>query len=241
MANRNRKKMSKVIFDKLLAHAGRGGATIGNLEKPRWIAALTDEDSNLMATAEIKNRRKITRQMQGVMFEHRASRYFAFFGFPPTSGLSDNLPEGLTEVAISPGNFGLTVVATDVAPTGTPSEIRDVVEAEFKGVDNYTGHNLDSITKLFPRLLMLQADVNFPYTDDIDRVLGALVATVYTDGPLALSSKTLEAVVAISQTGLTTSHLLIFYRGFWQSRGLVSTSSSIVVSSSCIQFHGYLN
>ncbi|MDB5586884.1 MAG: hypothetical protein JWP26_1854 [Devosia sp.] len=201
MANRNRKKMSAATFKKLVDHAAAYGTDIANADKVRWIKRLRDEDAELMSKADVIDRRKITRQMRAVLFEHEDRRFVAFFGFASVDDMPNGLPEGLTEIELTPGTFGISVTETEVMPRATAAEIRELIESEFEGVENYEGHELQAIRDLFPRILIVEASVDFTYTSDIDRVLGAMVAATYIDGPIALSEATLNAASELFSSG----------------------------------------
>lgn len=166
------------------------GVLVANADEARWIKRLSEEDADLMAKADVKATRKITRQMRAVQFQYNTRQYFAFFGLSPI----DELPEGLSECPLTPGTFGIAVSATDIspAPRVTGAQIRQLMEAEFAKSDGYEGHELDDVASLFPNALIVEADSNLTYTADIDRVLGAVIAASYIDGPLALSEATLK-------------------------------------------------
>lgn len=193
--------MSAATFKKLVDSAAVNGTDIANADKARWVKRLSDEDASLMAKADVIEWRKITRQMRAILFEHDDRRFGAFFGFAPVDDMPNGLPEGLTEIDLTPGTFGIAVSETDVMPRATASEIRELIESEFEGVENYEGHELQAIRELFPRILLVEANVDFSYTADIDRVLGAMVASTYIDGPIALSEATLKAASELFLSG----------------------------------------
>lgn len=189
--------MSGAIFKRLSDCAEAAGTPIADADQPRWIKRLSQEDADLMAKADIKATRKITRQMQAVQFEYEGKRCFVFFGFSTI----EELPEGLTALPLTPGVFGIAVTETDVSPKATASQIRDIIEAPFAGAEGYDGHELDDVASLFPAALVLEADIDLTYTGDIDRVLGTMVAISYFDGPLSLSRQTLKAFVRVFEEG----------------------------------------
>jgi len=193
--------MSAATFKKLIDHAAANGVDIANADKVRWIKRRNDEDAELMSKADVIARRKITRQMRAVLFEHEDRRFVAFFGFASVDDMPNGLPEGLTEIELTPGTFGIAVTETDVMPRATASEIREMIEADFEGVEAYEGHDLQAIRELFPRILVVEANVDFTYTSDIDRVLGAMVSATYIDGPIALSEATLRAASQLFSSG----------------------------------------
>lgn len=195
--------MSKIIFQRLVDRAAVEGTEIANSDKGRYIKRLSDEDASLMAKADIIDRRKITRLMRAVRFEHKGKRFFAFFGFA-SGQVPLVMPEGLTEIDPTPGMFAIAITETDVAPRSTGSQIRQIIEAEYDGVEGYEGHDFADVKGLFPSVTFAEADVNYPYTEDLDRVLGAMVAATYLDGPIALDEDTLEAITDLFTTGPDT-------------------------------------
>jgi hypothetical protein len=49
--------------------------------------------------------------------------------------------------------------------------------------------------------LFVEADTNHIYTADVDRVLGAMVAVAYAEGPIALSEQTLKGIATLFAEG----------------------------------------
>ncbi|WP_223564813.1 hypothetical protein [Agrobacterium tumefaciens] len=193
--------MSQIIFQRLIDYAEAGGTTIMNADKGRYIKRESDHDAELMAKAEIIDRRTITRQMRAVMFEYEDRRYFAFFGFASIQDQLLQMPEGLRELDATPGLFAIAVTETGAMIRATPAEIREIVEGEYRGLKGYEGHDLFAIASLFPPVMFFEADVDYTYTANLDRVLGAMVSATYVDGPFALSEDTLETVAALFTDG----------------------------------------
>jgi hypothetical protein len=213
MASRSRIEMSNAIFRLLVERAAIDEIIIANGDKGRFIRRLSDADAELMAKADVKDKRKITRQMRAVMFEHCDQRFFAFFGFGSSVGAQLQMPEGLVEIDPTPGMFSIAITEAEVTPGATPSEIREIIEAEFRGVEGYEGHDLNAIADLFPPIIFVEADVNYAYTSNIDRVLGAMVAVTYLDGPIALTEETLNAVRSLFTTGPSSIPFEIVLQG----------------------------
>lgn len=193
--------MSRNLFQRLMSHAEAGGTLIANAEKTRYIKRESDEDAELMAKADVKKRRVITRQMRAVMFEYKTRRYFAFFGFSATQAEPLRLPDGLTQIDSKPSLLAIAITETDAMPRATPSEIREIVEAEYQGIDDYSGHDIDAVAGLFPRVIFAEADINHTYTADLDRVLGAMVVNTYFEGPITLSEDTLAVAESLFTDG----------------------------------------
>src|SRR5690606_33621098 len=83
VASRSRIEMSSAIFRRLSEHAAALGVLVANADEARWIKRLSEEDADLMAKADVKATRKITRQMRAVQFQYNTRQYFAFFGLSP--------------------------------------------------------------------------------------------------------------------------------------------------------------
>jgi hypothetical protein len=196
LANRKRKAMSKMIFHRLIEHAKRDGVDFANADKVRWIKRLNDDDALLMAKANVVANRKVTRQIRVVQIEHEERRLFAFLGMR----LIEAPTEGLAYTELTPGLFGIIVTQADIKPVATGSEIRDAIELQYDGADDFDGFDLKSISDLFPPIFVYEADKDFEYTGDKIRVLGAMVARSYEDGPIEFSDELLKKICDTFQT-----------------------------------------
>lgn len=194
MASRSRKAMSKTLFQRLIDHAAIDGTIIAHADKGRFIRKQSGADAELMAKADVRDKRSITRQMRAVMFEHDEHCFFAFFGFSSRPGQQLQMPDGLTEVDPTPGMFGIAITEAEVSPRATPLQIREIIESEYVGLEGYEGHELDDIVGLYPPVVFAEADANYFYTKSIDRVVGAMVAATYSDGPIALTDDALKSI-----------------------------------------------
>jgi hypothetical protein len=193
--------MSSTIFQRLIDRAATDGTFIANPHEGRFVKRLSEADAELMAKADILETRRITRQMRAVMFEHNGQRFYAFFGFASASGIPLQLPEGLVEIEPTPGMFGIAIIEAEILPRASPSGIRDIIEADNTGVEGYEGHDLSAVAGLFPPVVFAEADVNYHYTSRIDRVLGAMVAANYLEGPIALVDSTLNSARELFTSG----------------------------------------
>lgn len=179
-----------MIFHRLIEHAKREGVDVANADKVRWIKRLNDDDAHLMAKANVAANRKVTRQIRAVQIEHEGRRLFAFLGM----NLIETPTEGLACIDLTPGLFGIVVTQTDVKPVATGSEIREIIELQFQGADGFDGFDLKFISDLFPPIFVYEADKNFEYTGNEIRVLGAMIARSYEDGPIDFSNELLEKI-----------------------------------------------
>ena len=197
MANRSRIQMSQQIFARLITHASENGVAIPSDDQARWISRFSDADASLMAEADVFGHQQITRQIRAMHFEHDAVRYFAVLGI----GEAESVPDGLVLTELTPGTLSVALTQSDIQPTAKGLEILEAIGDLHGGVEGFDGYELSAITKLFPSIEIFEADQNYEYTANVVRVLGALTARSYADGPIAPSSTTLNKVSDIFQSG----------------------------------------
>ena len=197
MANRFRIQMSQQIFARLIAHASDSGVPIPGADQARWIRRLSDADASLMAEADVLGYQQITRQIRAIHFEHDAVRYFAVLGI----GEAESLPDGLTPTELTPGTLAVALTQSDIHPSARGLEILEAIGDLHGGVEGFDGYELAAIANLFPSIEIFEADQNYEYTANVVRVLGALTARSYADGPIAPSGTTLNKVADIFQSG----------------------------------------
>jgi len=197
MANRSRIQMSQQIFKRLIAHASDDGVVIPEIDQKRWIRRLSDADASLMAEADVFGHQQITRQIRAIHFEHEAVRYFAVLGI----GETGDVPEGLVPTELTPGTLSVALTQSDIQPNAKGLEILEAIGDLHGGIEGFDGYELSAIAKLFPSVEMFEADKNYEYTANVVRVLGALTARSYVDGPIAPSDTTLNKVSDLFQSG----------------------------------------
>jgi hypothetical protein len=198
VASRNRREMSVRLFERLASAASQRGLDIANASQGRYIRRLSDEDAELMATADA-DALAISRQVRMVRITSAVRTLFCVFGLPEP----DQMPLGLELDELTPGVFTISVLEASIQPLGsrTAFDIRDTIEAQFVGSDGYEGHQLEEIARLFPPPTVYRVAQNEPYMHDDYRVLGALVARSYIDGPIQVSSSTLEKLWTMFERG----------------------------------------
>ena len=197
MANRSRIEMSQQIFQRLILQAANAGVTIPDVDKPRWIQKLNDDDASLMAKADVSSQQKITRQISAIQIEHDETRYFAVLGL----GEIDTAPGGLEPIELTPGLFSAAVTQSDIPPSATGLEILNTIGVLHAEDAGFEGYDLSDIALLFPSIAIYEADQNYEYTSTVVRVLGALTAQSYADGPIAPSASTLAKVSSLFESG----------------------------------------
>lgn len=186
------------LFERLASAARERGLDIANASQGRYIRRLSDEDAELMATADA-DALAISRQVRMVRITSAERTLFCVYGLPEP----DQTPLGLELDELTPGVFTVSVLAASIHPLGstTAYAIRDTIEAQFVGSEGYEGHQLEEITRLFPSPAVYRVAQEEPYMYDNYRVLGALVARSYTDGPIQVSSTTLEKLWTMFERG----------------------------------------
>ena len=197
MANRRRIEMSTQIFQRLISHANDAGVQVSNAEKPRWIRKLNDDDALLMARADVPSQQKITRQIRALQIEHNEARYFAVLGLTEV----DTMPDGLGHVELTPGLFSVVITQSDIQPSATALEVLNAIGARHAEDKDFDGYDLSDISLLFPDISIFEADQNHEYTSNVVRVLGALTARSYSDGPIEPSADTLAKVSSLFEGG----------------------------------------
>lgn len=198
MASRNRKEMSVRLFERLASAATERGLDIANASQGRYIRRLSNEDAELMATADA-DALAISRQVRMVRITSAGRKLFCVFGLPEP----DQMPLGLELDELTPGVFTVSVLEASVHPLNstTAYEIRDTIEAQYVGSEGYEGHHLAEIARLFPPPTVYRVAQEEPYMHDNFRVLGALVARSYVDGPIQISGTTLEKLWTMFERG----------------------------------------
>jgi len=197
MANRNRIAMSHALFRDLIDHVEKTGESFAHQDKARWIKKKDEADIALMAEADIIRLQQITRHVRGVQIEHEGARYFALLGLQNV----DQLPEGLSYSDLTPGLFAITVTEAKLVPSAGPLEIRQAVEESHSGEPSFDGIELDEVARLYPEIFIFSADNDYEFTSSLVRVLGALLAASYLDGPIELELKTLQDVQRLFESG----------------------------------------
>lgn len=198
MASRNRVEMNKLLFERLIVAAQQRDVEISNATKGRFIRRLSVEDAELMAGADARVL-TISRQVRMVRISFQGETLFCVFGLAEP----DQLPLGLEIADLTPAIFVIGVLEARIQPLSSKSgsDIRDVIEDDFMGALEYDGHELEGVGSLFPRPSVFRATQDEPYLESDHRVLGALLVRSYADGPIQLSSVTIEKLQSIFESG----------------------------------------
>lgn len=191
MANRNLIDMSKDIFDRLISHAKSENVIILNVDTPRFIKRLDDNDANLMARAEA-SALVVTRQIKLVQIDWEGKTFFSFFGLSS----NDDYPSGIEEVDLTPGTFAVSVLQGNAHPIADVYKIQNIIEEP--GTD---GFDLEYILNLFPTIYLYQVSVSHDFHHSKDRLLGSMLSKTYLDGPILLAPNTINLLSEIFESG----------------------------------------
>lgn len=229
MARRNRIDMSKQLFERLIVAAQQRGVEIVNSTKKRYIRKLSDDDSELMASGDAKAL-VISRHVRIVRISFRDETYFCVFGLSEP----DATPPGLEPVELTPALFSIAILEAQVQPAGSVSgfAICEVIDGNFMGTEGYQGHDLEDIERLFPHILVYRVKSGEPYLFNGEhRVLGALIARSYADGPISISAETLENLWFTFEYGSK----FIPYRNLVQGLMAISWESLFLEAYRCLE------
>lgn len=197
--------MSKLIFERLIAAAGDRGIEISNPTRARYIKRISDADAELMSTADA-SAVIASRHVRLIKIKNGDELYYGVFGITEPE---DDLP-GLKRVDTTPGLFAIAILEGRVHPplVVSGSIIRDAIEDQHGGIENYEGFELSAIEPLFPKLHIYNATKELiSSTQNEYRTLGILISNSYHDGPIEISSDTLKI---LSDTFISGSEYLPF-------------------------------
>ena len=196
---RNRMAMSNAIFGRLVAFADACGVPINDPAATRFVTRHSDEDADLMAKAKVTFY-DVTRKIRLFRLVHDESVYFCVFGLPKL----EELPTGLGDHPLTPGILQSCIVEGDIQPRREVSgyEIKDAIETFPLNEDGkYTGHDFAPVAALFPLAAVFTASTNEEFHSCNLRVISALIAQSYEDGPLALGEQNIRGLVGIIEGG----------------------------------------
>ena len=141
----------------------------------------------------------ISRQVRLVRTSFKGETFFCIFGLTEP----EQLPLGLELADATPAIFTVGVLEARIQPTSSvsASDIRDAIEGDFVGSSDYQGHELADIARLFPRVSVYRVAQHEPYLQSDQRVLGALLARSYADGPIQILGPTIEKLWSTFESG----------------------------------------
>lgn len=198
MANRNRTKMSRLIFERLAVAAQQRGVQIHESKEIRYIKRISNDDAALMSEAEV-SAQSISRSQKLVRINWKGEKYFVIFGFNEP----DQCPLGVDYSILTPGMFAASVYAADIYPSHlvTGAQIRDAIELDHGGILGYEGHDLSVIQPLFSSCITFKVSSQEEYFNSDYRMLGAIAARSYVSGPLHIDPETLKQLAYLFESG----------------------------------------
>lgn len=198
MANRNRKAMSRAIFERLVVAAMQRGVSVNAADRARYIRRQSETDAALMAQADTSVL-ILSRSQKLVRVTWEGETYLVTFGIAEP----DPYPLGVEYAALTPGIFAASILAANMHPSSTVSgsKIKDAIEVEHAGVMGYEGHDLPLVAALFPACLVFRVTASEPYATSGHRFLGAVLSRSYADGPLHLDPETLQHFAFVFESG----------------------------------------
>lgn len=173
---RNRKEMSKRIFNKIFASALSNDPNFLDDNNGRWIAPKDDVDIYLMEKAEIIVRRFGQREVVALIkFDGR--RYFVSSGYQKPS----EVPEGFSLIDSSPGLFSVMVIEADIPSNASATLAEEHLRFNHKEVPGYSGHELSNIEKMFPPIDFYLIDSNYQseFYSNLSRISGIYIIRGY--------------------------------------------------------------
>jgi hypothetical protein len=190
--------MSKALFDILVSAARQRDTDIDNPEEGRFIQRLSEDDASLMAQADTSVL-SLSRSQRMVRVAWGDDLYFVTFGI----GEPDSIPQNLEYAELTPGIFVSSILAANIMPGQAVSgaSIKDTIEGEYIGIQDYQGHHLNSIASLFPACQIYRVISSEPFTESNHRFLGVILSKSFTDGPLNLHPQTLQCFSDIFEAG----------------------------------------
>jgi hypothetical protein len=212
---RNKIEMSSTIFDRIIEAARREDASFSVTGDARWIKKRDDPDLDLMKEAEI---RKLSLGVDtfAVSLRHSSKLFFGISTFPEPTEDCPNF----YKIEASPGLFASFVFATGLRSVATRAEARDTLEDQYQGFDDYGGHELALVTRLFPKIHFyeISAYEDNLYLQNLESMTGAFVARSYPGVPLALSRDTLRKISSLFESGAEEIPYPLLLQGLLSSR-----------------------
>jgi hypothetical protein len=135
---------NKKIFTDLYKFCKKNGVTIRNVSKGRWLETF-EEDRDFITDAKLTDVLTFSARRHLVRFEFNSKVFVSSIGFDFPSVFFDDY-----QCEVHGGMLTALLGEVDVLPTGTASEIRDIVEFSSDDDPDYTGHDIQSVCQLFP-------------------------------------------------------------------------------------------
>ncbi|HEY4437572.1 MAG TPA: hypothetical protein VGN40_15595 [Lelliottia sp.] len=199
--SRNKKAMSKYIFDRIHESASSLDSMYIADDKSRWLARKDDDDLNLMTNAEV-NVLILGAKTFAVSIRNGSDTYFCFSGLV----VPEQLPANLSEIEPTPGLFSCVVFMANLPALATAAQARDILEQQYYGQEGYCGHEINDVAPLFPELYFVKANENIStnYLNKLERVAGAFISAGYVSYPLEVNDNLKSRLLSLFEAGAET-------------------------------------
>jgi hypothetical protein len=209
---------NQYVFSQLIKWAGLSGRALEHLNKPRWIRT-NPEEKQWLQHLEVKKTEQLTAKlkMSLVTFEERS--FFVVIGY---SG-AVQMDYVLKPIEMNAGLF--TALAKELKiPIGqltNPLEIIESTLAQFDGVENYSGHDFESVQMLFDPVLVYEIERDSPIPpEQMARLTCFWLLQSKERIILPFSTDTLEVMENLLASGMRSLPSEIFLRSLqcahWQ-------------------------
>ncbi len=190
--------MSKALFTKLVNSVqSSSDRALADANADRWLKKLSGEDAELMSKAEVLEACIVTRHLRAAILVFESKKFLCISG----QYTDDDLPDGFDAIELTPGFFTIAVANLKLSPTASAIEIFDAIDGNYKGMDDYYGHDLHDVARLFPEVSVFNLQLDAASTGSIWRILGILLSRYYGEGPIELSQDTLDELKELYETG----------------------------------------
>ncbi len=149
--SRSMKAANEAVFKSLDAHCQIRNVVLANAGTARWITSNND-DREFLRKGKISQIVNFSPRRKLAAVSLHSKEFIVAVGFD----LNDDYA-GLREIPLAGGHLTLVLSELEVIPTGSVSEIRQVVEYSDRHADpEYAGHEADRVASLYPRILLLE-------------------------------------------------------------------------------------
>ncbi|MDT5119201.1 MAG: hypothetical protein QOE30_4940, partial [Mycobacterium sp.] len=149
---RNAKDTNATIFGRLTGYAADHDVPIPAGERRIFLEA---SDYEVLVGSKRLQHFPIARHQAAALLQTASGDVLAISGFD----VEDiRVSSHIREIEISPGIAVAALADLEIAPTASPSVVRNVVAAASAGDAEYDGHDVDKIQALFPRIRVLEID-----------------------------------------------------------------------------------
>ncbi|MDR3549084.1 MAG: hypothetical protein P4M11_12635 [Candidatus Pacebacteria bacterium] len=150
---------NKNVFSQLFDWAKRADRPLANAEMVRWIHT-TSDDRNWLKNLVVDDVFTFSPRVKTAIIQYAGLHYFIAVGFD--TSVDDK--SVFTEIDINAGMFTALIqeLAVPVRLFINPLKIIEDVSPSFQGIENYDGHQLESIAGFFEPIIISEVNPNSP-------------------------------------------------------------------------------